>query len=147
MIFNDQREMNMSEEEKIPEEEKMSETSKVAFAIIGVFVIGFALVAVSKREPSTEQKEGAAMVRNYAALQEMATDKCPKAIKEATNEQVYFPSETESDKESFITMKWVGENVKNNGFKTASCTVRTLLGGISELKIDDKVLISKNVNP
>ena len=42
-------------------------------------------------------------------LQTMATEACPKAIKEATGEQVYFPSSTDSDRESYITMKWVGE--------------------------------------
>ncbi len=127
-------------------EEKMSETNKLVYAVIGVFVIGFILVAVSKQEPSKEQKEGSAMVKNYVALQTMANQKCPSAIKEATGEQVFFPSETDSDRDSYITMKWVGENVKTGGFKTASCTIRTLVGGISELKIDDKVLISKKDN-
>jgi hypothetical protein len=128
--------------------EKMSETGKMAYAILGVFVVGFGVVALSKMDNSTsEQKEGAAKVSSYVALNTMASQKCPVAIKEATGEQVYFTSETESDKESYITLKWKGEKAGTGGFKTASCTVRTLVGGISELKIDDKVLISKKVNP
>jgi len=128
--------------------EKISETSKMAFAIIGVFVIGFAMVGLSKMDTATnEQKEGAAQVTSYAALHTLASQKCPAAIKEATKEQVYFTSETESDKESYLTLKWVGENAKTGGFKKASCTVRTIVGGITELIIDDKVLISKKANP
>jgi hypothetical protein len=125
----------------------MSENSKLVYAVIGVFVIGFVLVGLSKREPSKEQKEGAAMVRNYVTLQTVANQKCPEAIKNATGEQVFFPSETESDRDTYVTMKWVGENVKKGGFKNASCTVNSVLGGISELKIDDKLLINKKVTP
>jgi hypothetical protein len=124
-----------------------NESGKLAYAVIGVFVVGFILVGITKMDPSDEQKEGSAMVRNYVSLQTMANQKCPDAIKEHTKEQVFFPSETESDKENYITLKWVGENSKKGGFKTASCTVRSLLGGISELKIDDKVLISKEIKP
>uniref|UniRef100_UPI000B350297 hypothetical protein n=1 Tax=Crenothrix polyspora TaxID=360316 RepID=UPI000B350297 len=94
----------------------MTETGKLAYAIIGVFVIGFGLVGINKMDPSDEQKEGAAMVRNYVALQTMSNQKCPPAIKDATGEQVYFPSETETDRDTFITQKWIGEK----GFKTAS---------------------------
>jgi hypothetical protein len=73
----------------------------------------------------------------------MATEQCPQAIKEHTGEQVYFPSSTESDKENYITLKWVGENSQKGGFKNASCTIRSVVGGISELIIDDKVIIQR----
>jgi uncharacterized protein HemX len=126
----------MSEEEK----EKMSESVKLAIAVVGVIVVGFALVGLNKQQ-STEQKESSAMVRNYFNLQTMATEACPKAIKKATGEQVYFPSETVSDKDSYITLKWVGEN--KGGFKKASCTIKSVMGGISELIIDDKAIIQR----
>jgi len=126
----------MSEEEK----EKMSESAKVALAVVGVILVGFAMVGLNKQQ-STEQKESSAMVRNYFNLQTMATEACPKAIKEATGEQIYFPSETVSDKDSYITLKWVGEN--KGGFKKASCTIKSVMGGISELIIDDKAIIQR----
>jgi uncharacterized protein HemX len=126
----------MSEEEK----EKMSETAKLAIAIVGAILVGFALVGLNNQQ-STEQKESSAMVRNYFNLQTMATEACPKAIKDATGEQVYFPSATESDKESYITLKWVGEN--KAGFKNATCTIKSVMGGISELIIDDKAIIQR----
>ena len=118
----------------------MTETSKLMWAVLGVFVIGFLVVGVSKQE-TTEQKEAASMIRNYVTIQAMANQKCPAAILKETGEEVYFPSETISDKETYITLKWVGEK----SFKKASCTVHGTLGGISELIIDDKVLIKKKV--
>lgn len=122
----------------------MSETTKIMIAVIGVFVIGFAMVGANK-EKTTEQMEAASMIRNLVAMQEMAGKKCPAAIQEKTGEQVFFPSETVSDKETYVTLKWVGENTKEGGFKTASCTLHASLGGISELIVDDKVLIKKKI--
>ncbi len=120
----------------------MSETQKIMYAVIGAIVIGFLVVASSKEKPTNEQMEAAAMVRNYVAMQEMANEKCTKLVTEKTGEQVYFPSETLSDKETYITYKWVGDGPKSK-FKTASCTLHSSIGGISELIIDDKVLIQK----
>jgi hypothetical protein len=122
---------------------KMSETQKIMIAVVAVFLIGFFMVGVSKEKQSVEQIEAAAKIRNFVAIQEMASQKCPTKIKEITGEQVFFPSETESDKDTYITLKWVGDDAKNGGFKTASCTLKGSLGGISELVIDDKVIIKK----
>ncbi|MEI6066525.1 MAG: hypothetical protein WCP96_04255 [Methylococcaceae bacterium] len=121
----------------------MTETMKVVLAVLGVFVAGFIMVGISKDEPSDAQKEAASSIRNLVAIQTMANDKCPAAIKKETGEQVFFPTETKTDKESYITLIWAGENTKTGGFKKASCTLLGSLGGISELIIDDKVLIKK----
>ncbi|MGR9087596.1 MAG: hypothetical protein ACU841_11045 [Gammaproteobacteria bacterium] len=123
-----------------PDTDKMSDTTKLMWAVIGVFAVGFIVVAVSKQE-SPEQLEGASMVRNYVAIQTMASQKCPQAILKETGEEVYYPAETLSDKETYVTMKWVGEKK----FKSATCTVTGTLGGISELIIDDKIIIKKKV--
>ncbi len=118
----------------------MSETGKIIAAVVAVFVMGFVLVGANK-EKSTEEIEAAANIRNYVAIQTMANQKCPEAIKKETGDQVFFPTSTESDKETYITLKWVGD--KDNKFKTASCTLKASLGGISELIVDDKVIIKK----
>jgi hypothetical protein len=123
----------------------MSETQKIMYAVLGVIVAGFVMVGISKEDKTPKQMEDASMIRNYVAMQEMANQKCPKAILEHTNEQVYFPSGTDTDKETYITMKWVGENTKTGGFKNASCTLHSSLGGISELVIDGKEIIKKNI--
>jgi hypothetical protein len=121
----------------------MNETMKIVIAVAGVFVTGFILVGVSKQEDSNEQKEAASMIRNYVAMQTMATDKCTAAIKNATGEQVYFPSDTQSDKDTYITITWAGES--KTGFRKATCTLKAALGGISDLVIDDKVITKKDV--
>jgi hypothetical protein len=123
----------------------MSETMKIVLAIVGFFVVGFIMVGLSKEDQSVEQMEASATIRNYVAIQQMANQKCPVAIKNETGEQVFFPSETKSDKETYITLTWVGENAKTGGFKKASCTLHAALGGISELIIDDKVIIKKKI--
>jgi hypothetical protein len=71
----------------------------------------------------------------------MANQKCPKLILDRTGTQVYFPSKTDTDKTTYVTMEWVGEADSN--FKTASCTLKLSIGGVSKLVIDDKVLIDK----
>jgi hypothetical protein len=118
---------------------------KIALAVVGVFLAGFIMVGLSKDPPSVAQMEAASMIRNYVAIQTMASEKCPEAIKKETGEQVFFPSETKSDKETYITLIWAGENTKTGGFKKASCTLHASLGGISELVVDDKVIIKKKI--
>lgn len=118
----------------------MGETQKMIIAVVGVFAAGFLLVGSSK-EQTTEQKEAAAMIRATVAMQEMANKKCPKLIQEKTGTQVYFPSKTDTDKETYVTMEWTGE--ADAKFKKASCTLHASLGGVSKLVIDDKVVIDK----
>jgi hypothetical protein len=125
--------------------EKISENQKLMYAVFGAIVIGFVMVGVSKEDQTKEQKEGSSMIRNVVAMQEMASTKCTKAVMDNTGEQVYFPSETQSDKETYVTLKWVGENAQKGGFKTASCTLNGQLGGISELIIDGKEIIKKKI--
>jgi hypothetical protein len=120
----------------------MSDVQKLIAAVIGVFVIGFVMVGANK-ERTPAELEAESMIRNVANMQEMAGQKCPKAIQDRTGDQVFFPSETETDKSTYVTLKWVGE--KTDHFKTASCTLHVTLGGISQLIIDGKVLIDKKI--
>ncbi|MGZ8136779.1 MAG: hypothetical protein ACXW1W_07325 [Methylococcaceae bacterium] len=123
----------------------MSEIQKIIMAVAAVFIMGFVLVGASKEDQTIEQMESAAKIRAVVAMQMMANEKCPEKIKEITGEQVYLTSETESDKETYLTLKWVGENAEKGGFKNASCTLHSSLGGISELIIDGKVIIKKKI--
>jgi hypothetical protein len=118
----------------------MGETQKLVIAVIGVFAAGFIMVGASKDE-TKEEREAASQIRNIVAMQEMANKKCPKVIQEKTGSQVFFPSKTDSDKETYVTMEWTGEPGDN--FKTATCTLHQQLGGISKLVIDGNVLIDK----
>jgi hypothetical protein len=134
--------MKMSEE--IPEKENSTGAQNLIYAIVGIFIIGFVLVWTSKEDSSKGKDNGeAATMRNYVAMQEMATHKCTKIVSEKTGEQVYFPTETKTDKETYVTLIWAGENAQKGGFKTASCTLNGQLGGISNLVIDGKEIIKK----
>jgi hypothetical protein len=130
--------------EEIPETEKTSEAQKIMYAVVAVFVIGFAVVWMSKEDTAKGQgSTEAATMRNYVAMQEMANHKCTRIVTEKTGEQVYFPTETKTDKETYVTLIWAGENAQKGGFKTASCTLNGQLGGISNLVIDGKEIINK----
>ncbi|MFI3219735.1 MAG: hypothetical protein QX189_11540 [Methylococcales bacterium] len=133
----------MSEEQP----EKTSEAQKLMYAVFGIFIIGFALVWTSKDDAGKGKGDNAeaATMRNYVAMQQMATDKCTKMVTEKTGEQVYFVTDTKTDKETYVTLIWEGENAKKGGFKTASCTLNGQLGGISELVIDGKEIINKKI--
>jgi hypothetical protein len=120
----------------------MSKVQQIIIAVVGAFAIGFIMVGANKTK-TTKELEGESMIRNVAAMQEMANQKCPKAIQKHTGDQVYFPSETDTDKSTYVTLKWVGEATDH--FKTASCTLSVSLGGISKLVIDDKTLIDKKI--
>ncbi|CAG7857576.1 hypothetical protein MCAMS1_02452 [biofilm metagenome] len=128
-------------DENLPEE-KMSETTKLVIAVIGAIVVGFVLVGLSKQQ-STEDKENSAMVRSYFNLITMATDICPKAIKKETGIQVYNHTSIDTDKETYMTLKWDGLDPKKDGFGKASCRIETVKGGITELIVDDKAIIKK----
>ncbi len=121
----------------------MTQVQKMIAAVIGCFIAGFMLVGTSK-DKTTEEIQAEAMVRAVAGMSRMASKKCPVLIKKETGSQVYFATETDTDKETYVTMKWVGEEGKDN-FKTATCTLHVSLGGISKLVIDDKVIIDKGV--
>jgi hypothetical protein len=118
----------------------MSHFQKIMLAVAGVFAVGFFMVGQSKQQ-TPQQMEAAAMIRTYAAMTDMANTKCRLAVKQHTGTQVYFPTETESDKDTYITMIWVGE--KDQNFKNALCTLRLAQGGISKLVIDGKVITDK----
>jgi hypothetical protein len=120
----------------------MGEVQKLIFGIAGVFVVGFILVGTSKQQ-SKEQSETGAQIRSLVAMQDMANQKCPRLIQSKTGTQVYFPSKTDTDKSTYVTMEWIGE--KDSNFKTASCTLHLALGGVSKLVIDDKVYIDKKM--
>jgi hypothetical protein len=124
------------------QEKSMGEAQKLMLAVGAMFAVGFIMVGANK-EKSTAEMEAESMIRNSSAMREMAGQKCPKAIQDKTGDQVFFPSGTDSDNSTYVTLKWVGE--KTDHFKTASCTLHVTLGGISKLVIDDKVLIDKKI--
>ncbi len=121
---------------------ELGNTQKLMIAVVGVFVIGFIMVG-SNKEQTDGQKEAAAMVRALAGMQTMAHKKCPQLIKEHTGTQITtLVTNQESDNSTYLTLEWEGE--KGDNFKTASCTLTAIRGGVSKLVIDGKVVIDKD---
>ncbi len=117
----------------------MSNVTKLIIAVVGFIVIGFVIVGTS--EKSDEEKKNDAFVSGYGAMSSMASKKCPQAIKKHTGSPVYFPSNTDTDKQTYITLTWEGG--KNDKFKTAVCRFERARGGIAELVIDGESVISR----
>jgi len=123
----------------------MNSTQKLMAAVAAVFLIGFLMVG-SNNEQSNEQKEAAGMIRAVAAMQTMANSKCPRAVKNATGDQVYFPTSTDTDKQTYVSLTWDASKTEDKySFKKAKCTLHLTVGGISKLVIDGKTIIEKEV--
>ncbi|NOQ35121.1 MAG: hypothetical protein GQ569_04415 [Methylococcaceae bacterium] len=122
----------------------MSKTQQLIAAVLGCFIAGFLLVGNSK-EKTNEEREAESMVRATAGMSNMASKKCPVAIKKATGSQAYMGigSSTETDNSTYVTINWKGQ--KGDNFKEASCTLHVTLGGISKLVIDGEAIIDKDV--
>jgi len=123
----------------------MNKTQQLMAAVAGVFIVGFLLVG-SNKEETNEFKANAAMVRAVTAMQSMANQKCPSAVKRATGDVVYFATDTDTDKETYVSLIWDASKTDDKySFKKAECTLHLTLGGISKLVIDGKTIIEKEV--
>ena len=123
----------------------MNGTQKLMAAVVAVFVIGFLMVGGNK-EQTTEQKEAAGMIRAVAAMQTMANKKCPKAVKKFTGTQVYYPTSTDTDHRTYVSLTWDASKTDDKySFKLADCTLHLTVGGISKLVIDGETKIEKEV--
>jgi hypothetical protein len=120
----------------------MGENQKLMAAVFGMFVVGFIMVGVSKEDQSPEVLAEKTRLLTYSSMQGMASQKCPLAIRNKTGSEVYFPSSTESDKDTYVTLNYKGTE-KGDKYKDASCTLTLELGGISKLVIDGEVVIDK----
>ncbi len=123
----------------------MNSTQKLMAAVVGVFAIGFLMVG-SNNDQTNEQKEAAGMIRALAAMQTMANRKCPLAVKAETGDVVYFPTDTDTDKQTYVSLTWEASKTEDKySFEKAECTLHLTVGGISKLVIDGKTIIEKEV--
>lgn len=120
----------------------MGDSQKLMAAVVGIFIIGFIIVGMSKDKGDPDVIAERTRLLTLSGMQGMAGQKCPLAIKNATGTEVYFPVSNESDKETYVTLTYKGTE-KGDKFKEASCTLLLEIGGISKLIIDDKVIIDK----
>jgi len=116
----------------------MTKTTQLIASIVGFILVGYIVVGTS--EKSDEEKKNDALISGYAAMSTMASKKCPKAIKEHTKQNAYFPTSTDSDKTTYMVLKWENQTGK---FKNAICRFERAQGGIVKLEIDGEVVIER----
>ncbi len=124
----------------------MNGTQKLIVAVLGVFAVGFLMVGTNDQQTPAQQ-EAAAMIRAVTGMQTMANKKCPLLVKKHTGDQVYFPTSTDTDKQTYVSLTWDQSKTENDtySFEKAECTLNLSLGGVSKLIIDGEVLIDKKV--
>ena len=120
----------------------MGESQKIMAAVVGVFLVGILLVYISKEQENEVNPDKSKLI-TYSSMQGMASQKCPPIIEDKTGTKVFFPSSIDSDKDTYVTLNWKGEN--DDHFKTASCTLRLQTSGIrvTNVTIDGKVVLDK----
>ena len=123
----------------------MNGTQKLMAAVLAVFAVGFFMVGSNKTQ-TPEQQEASAMIRALTSMQSMANKKCPLLIKKHTGDQTYFPTSTDTDKQTYVSLTWDQSKTDDKySFEKAECTLNLSLGGVSKLVIDGDVLINKKV--
>lgn len=119
----------MAEERKL--EEKMSEVTKILIAFVLVMITGGVIIATSG--VSDEQRASNAVLTHYSNMSRIAGYQCPTAVLKHTGEKAYIVEKTDSDKETYLTLTYKGEEK----FSTASCTIDRL-GKVTQVVVDGK---------
>ncbi len=119
----------------------MSNVQKLIAAVVGVIVVGFLLVGTSGQD--AEDKMNEAFLRNAAMLYKIANTQCPKALKKHIGANVIAPTESESDKKTFVKLTWV--NKSGDPFKKASCLIVENQNSIKELIVDGKTVLKDGI--
>ena len=123
----------------------MSEAQKIMMAVAAVFVMGFVMVGLSKEDQLLNKLKPRQKLETMLQCKRWQVKNARRKSRKQPGSKCFSPSAVEGDKETYVTLKWVGENADKGGFKNASCTLHASLGGISELIIDDKVIIKKKM--
>jgi len=114
----------------------MSNVQKLIAAVVGVIVVGFLIVGTSGQDE--EDKLNEAFLRNAAMLFKIANTQCPKALKKHTGVSMVPPTESESDKKTFVKLTWIK---KSGPFKKATCLIVENQNSVKELVVDGKTVL------
>ncbi len=115
-------------------EDKMSEVTKILIAFVCVMVVGGIIIATSG--VSDEQKASNAVLTHYSNMSRIAQYQCPKAILKHTGEKAYIVSNTDSDKETYVTLSYDG----SEKFSKASCSIDQF-GKVTQVVVDGKDML------
>ncbi len=73
---------------------------------------------------------------HYSNMSRIAQYQCPKAILKHTGEKAYMVSNSESDKETYVTLSYEGTET----FSKASCSIDRL-GKVTQVLVDGKEML------
>ena len=116
------------------ENEKISEVTKILIAFVCVMVVGGIIIATSG--VTEEQKASNAVLMQYNNLSRIAQYQCPRVILKHTGEKPYVVNNSDSDKQTYVTLTYKGDNE----FSESICTVGRL-GKVAKLLVDGKKII------
>ena len=103
-------------------------------------LVGVATIIIS--DPTAKEKAADATLLMGIRLTSHGTLMCRKAIENATGEKIYDPSATtDGDRATWVALEWTGRATRGK-FEKISCTY-AVNGGVTSLKINDKVVLSK----
>jgi hypothetical protein len=115
-------------------EEKMSEVTKILIAFVCVMITGGVIIATSG--VSNEKRASNAVLTHYSNMSRIAQYQCPKAILKHTGEKAYVVSNSESDKDTFVTLTYDG----SDKFSKASCSIDRF-GKVTQVVVDGKEML------
>ncbi len=107
----------------------------IGFAIL--MIVGFVIVGTT-RESQQEKVQGA-FLQTSGLLNSLALDKCTEAVRKEVGTHPYTPSESSSDKLTYVSLEWKDVGTA----KSAKCRY-VMDQGITLLTIDDRVVIEKS---
>lgn len=109
---------------------------KLIVGFVLVMAVGFGIVALTKETP--QEKMQGAFLQTSSALNSLATTKCAEAVLAQIGVHPYTPSETDTDRMAFVTLRW------NNVGTAKQIECRYVMNeGIVLLRIDGAAVIEK----
>lgn len=113
-----------------------SQFVKAGVGFLILMIVGFVIVGTT-RETQQEKVQGA-FLQTSSMLNTLALDKCTEAVRKEIGTHPYMPSESSSDKMSYVALEW-----KDVGSaKRAQCRY-VMDQGITLLKIDERTVIER----
>jgi hypothetical protein len=115
----------------------MSPVTQAIAGLVVVIIIGFIIVGMSEQSP--EEQMAQAFLRSGSMLNQYAHEKCREAVEKEVKTNIFSPTDSSSDQETFVSLTWTGVQGK---FDKATCKyVKTK--GIVSLVVNGKTIIAK----
>ena len=115
----------------------MSPVTQAIAGLVVVFIIGFIIVGTSGQSP--EEQMAQSFLRSGNMLNKHADEKCREAVEKEVKANIFSPTDSSGDQETFVILSWKGTQGK---FDMATCKY-VKAKGIVSLVVDGKTIIAK----